>query len=64
MIKTITDCYYPAYNKKELESLFKQLLEDNNDSLKEKRIQTIKEMKFLEEKTSQRILKYIRSIIK
>ena len=60
MVKTITDTYYQPYNLKELKKLFKLILEENKDPLKEKREKTIDEMNFLGEKTSSRILKFLR----
>ncbi len=60
MVKTITDTYYQPHNLKDLKKLFKLILEENKDTLKEKREKTIEEMNFLGEKTSTRILKYLR----
>lgn len=63
MVQKITDCYYQAYNLQDLKGLFNQLLEKEEDSLKEKRLNTISEMNFSGEKTSARILKYLRECL-
>ena len=64
MLKTITDCYCQAYNLDELKQFFELLLEKNNDILRQKRLETIDKMKFLDEKTSKRILSYLRNSLR
>ena len=60
MTKRISDCYYQAHSKEELKNLFKLLIEENKDPMEEKRLKTIDEMGFLKQKSSTRILDYIR----
>ena len=62
-VEKITDCYYKVFDLKTLKTVLNSLLVENNDFLEEKRLKTINNMKFLEQKCSQRILNYLRQCI-
>ena len=57
----ITDSYYKVYDLKTLKEVMKMLLEDNQDPMKEQRLETLKELDIINTPACERILKEIRN---